>query len=73
MKETCVDEYKTLLQSKTVWSNLIGLFALLLAMAGYNITPDDQIALTSHILEFITLFTQLMGIYYRSTATTKIG
>lgn len=73
MKETYVDDYKALLQSKTVWSNLIGLVALLLAMFGYNITPEDQIALTSHVLEFIVLATQVLSIHYRIKATKKIG
>lgn len=68
-----MDDYKALLQSKTVWSGILTFAASILAIFGYTIAPEQIAELTNFALTFVTAVTGLLTIFYRVKATKKIG
>ncbi len=66
-------DFKSFLQSKTIWGALIGLVALLLELLGYKISPVDQGLIAEKANEIIALGGTLLAIYGRIVATKQIG
>ncbi|RVD58850.1 hypothetical protein EN866_19580 [Mesorhizobium sp. M2D.F.Ca.ET.223.01.1.1] len=68
-----MDDVKGILQSKTVWSLLVGLTATLLLKAGYTVGDADQAAIVNYILQGVEVVSYLAGIVFRIKATKAIG
>jgi hypothetical protein len=66
-------EFKSMLQSRTVWANLIGLLALILSLLGFRPSVVDKEQLIDAILQIIAAVSFLASTAFRITATKKIG
>ncbi len=65
-------ELKSLLQSRTVWANAVGLLALLFSILGYSPPVVDKEQLIDAILQVIAGFSFLASTAFRIAATKKI-
>jgi hypothetical protein len=67
-----MSEWKTFLESRTVWANLIGLTALILSSLGFASVGMDQEKIIDVILQMISGASFLASTVFRVLATRKI-
>ncbi len=67
-----MDEWKTFLESRTVWANLIGLTALILSSLGFSALGFEQEKIIDVILQIVTGLSFLASTIFRVMATRKI-
>lgn len=67
-----MDEVKGILQSRTVWSALVSVIALLASKAGYSIVEADQAAIVDAVSTVIAALGSVSAIYFRAKATKTI-
>jgi hypothetical protein len=67
-----MSEWKTFLESRTVWANLIGLTALILSSLGFSALGVDQERVIDVILQFVTGLSFLASTVFRVLATRKL-
>ncbi len=67
-----MSEWKTFLESRTVWANLVGLTALILSSLGFSALGFDQEAVIDGILQVVTGLSFLASTAFRVLATRKI-
>jgi DNA-binding NarL/FixJ family response regulator len=63
---------KSILSSRTIWANIVGLFAFLLSATGISISAIDQNALVTAILSVITGGSFIASSYFRIKAEQKL-
>jgi hypothetical protein len=63
---------KSILESRTVWSNLIGMMALLLALAGRSLGVDDQAQLVDAVLQIVAGASFVASTLFRLLAEHKL-
>ncbi|RWE44241.1 hypothetical protein [Mesorhizobium sp.] len=68
-----MNDVKGILQSKTIWSLLVGLSATLLLKSGYTIGDADQAVIVDSILKVVEVVSYLAGIVFRIKATKVIA
>lgn len=69
-------DFKPILASRTVWSNIIGLIALALAAFGFDNALGDtqaQAQLVDHVLNVVAALSFVAAIIFRARATTRLG
>jgi hypothetical protein len=67
-----MSEWKTFLESRTVWANLIGLTALILSSLGFAALGVDEERIIDVILQVVTGLSFLASTVFRVLATRKI-
>ncbi len=65
-------ETKSILASRTVWANLVGLAALVLGALGYGPDALDQEAVTEAILQMVAAGSFLASTVFRLLATKQL-
>jgi hypothetical protein len=68
-----MDDIKTILQSRTVWANTIGLAALGAAFLGVPLEADDQRKLVESCLQIVAGGGFVASTIFRIVATKRIG
>jgi hypothetical protein len=66
-------ELKSLLQSRTIWANVIGFLALLMSILGFRPPVVDEDQIIDAILQIVTGFSFLASTAFRIAATKKIS
>ena len=64
---------KTILASRTVWANLIGLAAVILGLFGFDASALDGGAFQEALVQFIAAASFIASTIFRILATRKIG
>jgi len=67
-----VDDFKGILQSRTVWSGLAALIGVLMSAFGYTVTDADQTQIVEAVGNVVSVLGSLGAIYYRVKATKVI-
>jgi hypothetical protein len=65
-------EFKTILQSRTVWANGVGLFALLLSLLGFQSVAIEREQLVDAILQVVAGGSFVASTFFRIFASKKI-
>lgn len=73
IEETTMTDTKSILQSRTVWANLIGLAALALSRFGYSIGEEDQAKLLDAALQTVAAASFIVSSVFRVLASRKIA
>ena len=68
-----MDMTKSMLSSRTVWANLIGLGAILLTLFGFNTNGVDANALADRMLEVVAGISFVASTLFRIVASKKIA
>lgn len=72
-----MEEYKSLLGSKTVWGVIVMALGLIFGRLGFNLDAETQAQLVNDFVGLVPTITQVVGaflaIYGRIVATKKIG
>ena len=68
-----MDDFKSLLASKTFWGGVIALLAGILGLFGYTLAPDDQAALVETVAAVAASIGGVIAIIGRIKASKKIG
>ena len=63
---------KSILASRTVWANLVGLVALALGLLGFDTRELDQAALVESILQIIAAASFVLSTFFRILATRQL-
>jgi hypothetical protein len=63
---------KSILESRTIWSNLIGLLALLLALLGRSIGIEEQSQIVDAILQIVAGASFIVSTLFRVLAEHKL-
>jgi hypothetical protein len=71
-QEIAMSEWKTFLESRTVWANLVGLTALILSSLGFSSLGFDQEKIIDVILQVVAGFSFLASTVFRVLATRKL-
>lgn len=72
-KETDMNLTKSILESRTVWANLIGMASLALSIFGFPTGDLDVNLITDRVLEAVAAISFLASTVFRVTATKRIG
>ena len=64
---------KTVLESRTVWANVIGFAALIASVFGYETSATDQAGLADALLKVVAGGSFIASTFYRVKATRQIG
>lgn len=72
-QEIDMDLTKTFLASRTIWANLVGLFALTLSFMGFDTTGLDKSALTENLLQAVAAISFVASTLFRVLASRRIG
>lgn len=73
-KETTMDQWKSYLQSRTIWANLIALAAFGLSVTGFSgLTGETQAELVDAILQLIEAGGLVAGVLFRAVARDRLG
>jgi lysozyme family protein len=72
-KENRMTDTKSILTSRTIWANLVGLMTLGLSVAGFNTGLIDAGAITDQILQGITAISFVASTGFRIVAAKKLG
>jgi hypothetical protein len=65
--------WKSYFASRSIWSNIIGLAALVLDIMGFDsIAPEEQEQLLDAVLKLIEVGGFMAGIIFRAIATKKL-
>ena len=68
-----MDDWKSWLASRTVWSAILALVGIGMGLFGYTISAQDQAEMLNTLSPIITTIGTIATIYYRVKATKKIG
>jgi hypothetical protein len=68
-----MNDYKSLLASKTVWGGFLALFAGFAGIFGYSISPADQVQAVDAVASVASSIGGIVAIYGRVKATKVIG
>ena len=68
-----MEDYKSLLASKTVWASLLGILSIVLGALGYNFGTEEIQATSALLAGLGSTVCSLVAIYGRVKATKKIG
>ena len=68
-----MDDFKSLLTSKTFWGGVIALLAGVLGIFGYTLLPEDQAALVDGVAAAAAAVGGVIAIWGRVKASKKIG
>ncbi len=71
-QELPMSDVKSLLQSRTIWSNLIGFGAFALAHFGLKTSGIDQSQLTDSVLQIVTASSFVASSFFRLIASKKL-
>ena len=63
---------KSILASRTVWANLVGLVALALGLLGFDTRELDQAALVESILQIVAAASFVFSTVFRILATRQL-
>ena len=63
---------KTILFSRTVWANLVGLAALALGLLGFETAGLDEAALVESILQLVAAASFVLSTVFRIVATRQL-
>ncbi|HEX2136968.1 MAG TPA: hypothetical protein VHG30_13870 [Microvirga sp.] len=63
---------KSILASRTVWANLVGLVALALGLLGFETRELDQAALVESILQIVAAASFVLSTFFRILATRQL-
>jgi DNA-binding NarL/FixJ family response regulator len=72
-KEITMTDLKTLLESRTIWANIVGLIAVVLAALGFGPSGVDPDRIVEIILQVVAGLSFLASTIFRILATRKIG
>ena len=73
-KETTMNQWKSYLQSRTIWANLVGFGALALNVFGFNgISTQDQSQLVGHLLTLVQAGGFIAAMLFRAIARKRLG
>jgi uncharacterized membrane protein HdeD (DUF308 family) len=67
-----MDDYKSLLASKTVWGGILALLAGVAGIFGYTVSPVDQAQAIDSVSGIVAAFGGILAIYGRIKATKII-
>ena len=69
-----MDQWKSYLQSRTIWANLIGLSALVLDILGFNgVSADDQAQLIDSLIKLVEVAGFVGGVIFRAIARDRLA
>jgi hypothetical protein len=68
-----MNEWKTFIESRTVWANFVGLAALILSSLGYGTGGIDEDTTVEVILQIVTGLSFLGSTLFRVLATRRIA
>ena len=68
-----MENYKGMLQSKTVWGGLLAVLAGVAGLLGYTVTATDLSSIGDAITSVVSMVGGLIAIYGRIKATKKIS
>lgn len=68
-----MDMAKTILSSRTIWANAIGMGALALSWLGFDTSAVDKSALTDHLLQAISGLSFIASTLFRVIATKRLA
>ncbi len=71
-KETTMDSSKSLLTSRTLWANAVGLATLAVSSLGYNTSGLDIPAITDSLLQIVTAGSLILSSFFRVKATRRL-
>jgi lysozyme family protein len=71
-KEKTMFDTKTLLQSRTVWSNVVGFGSIALSLMGFQTMGLDQGLLTDRLLELVAAGSFVASTVFRVIATKRL-
>jgi hypothetical protein len=71
-QEIAMSEWKTFLESRTVWANLVGLTAMILSSLGFASVGFDQEKIIDVILQVVAGLSFLASTVFRVLATHKL-
>ena len=63
---------KTILLSRTVWANLVGLLALALGLLGFDTRSLDEAAVVESILQVVAAASFVASTFFRIVATRQL-
>ena len=67
-----MNDMKTLVQSRTVWANFIGFFAILLSVFGFQLSDADANQIIDVILQLVAGVSFLFSTAFRVVATKRL-
>ena len=68
-----MDATKSILTSRTLWANTIGLMALGLSALGFNTQALDTSAITDSLFQLVAAGSFIISSIFRVVATKRIG
>ncbi len=71
-KENTMFDTKTLLQSRTVWANVVGFASLGLSLMGFQTSGLDVGLVTDRLLEFVAAGSFVASTFFRVVATKRL-
>jgi lysozyme family protein len=72
-QETRMNDTQTVFASRTVWSNIIGLGALVLSVTGHNMVGIDAGQVTDAVMQIIAAGSFVASTVFRIVSTRKIA
>ncbi|MCA0405270.1 MAG: glycoside hydrolase family 108 protein [Proteobacteria bacterium] len=72
-KEPAMDATKSILTSRTLWANTIGLLALGLSALGFNTATLDTSAITDSLFQLVAAGSFIISSVFRVIATKRLG
>ena len=72
-KETIMPNSKSIVESRTVWANVVGLAALAATLFGFDVSGVDQGAVVDAALKAVAGFGFVASTIFRIRATKKLG
>lgn len=71
-KETDMDDTKTILASRTIWSNLVGLAALGLGLFGFDASALKADAFAEALVQLVAAGSFIASTVFRILATKRV-
>ncbi len=71
-KETSMDDVKSIFASRTVWTNIVGLIALALAVLGYDTRALDAGQVAEAASQLIAAASFILSTFFRIVATRRL-
>lgn len=73
MEDTNMNETKSILASRTVWANVIGLASIVFGLAGINTSGIDTSHLADAIAQIVAAGSFIASTFFRIKATQQLG
>jgi hypothetical protein len=68
-----MNDIKSFFQSRTVWSNIVGMIALVAAARGIEFGPDEANRMAEACLQVVAAASFIASTVFRVVATRRIG